>query len=135
MRRRRAGVVLLVGLLPWVVVTWPDGWYPMFSLGFLRVETLTFTSLPAYVERVGDVPSHLQPWPIAVLLWAGAVVTTLVDRVDVAVTVGLLALAGASVLSLAVAPDGPRGLNALPVGGLWVWSAAAVCYVDLFAGD
>jgi len=94
MNRRRVGVVVLAGLLPWVVVAWPGGWYPIFSAGFLRVETLAFTSLPTYVARVGAFPSHLQAWPIAVLLWAGAVVTAAVDRVDSAVTVGLLALAG-----------------------------------------
>ncbi|AHG04010.1 hypothetical protein HALDL1_10665 [Halobacterium sp. DL1] len=133
MNRRRVGVVVLAGLLPWVVVAWPGGWYPIFSAGFLRVETLAFTSLPTYVARVGAFPSHLQAWPIAVLLWAGAVVTAAVDRVDSAVTVGLLALAGASVLSLSLSLSGQRGITAVPLGTLWLWAAAAVCYTDQFA--
>ena len=135
MRRRRAGVVFLAGALPWVVVVWPSGWYPIFSVGFLHVETLTFTTMPAYVDRVGDVPSHLQAWPIAVLLWAGAVVTALVDRIDAGVTVGLLALAGASVLSLSVSLSGQRGITAVPLGTLWLWAAAAVGYADLLFAD
>jgi len=133
MNRRRVGVVVLAGLLPWVVVAWPGGWYPIFSAGFLRVETLAFTSLPTYVARVGAFPSHLQAWPIAVLLWAGAVVTAAVDWVDSAVTVGLLALAGASVLSLSLSLSGQRGITAVPLGTLWLWAAAAVCYTDQFA--
>ncbi|WP_232702054.1 TIGR04206 family protein [Halobacterium wangiae] len=135
MNRRLVGVVVLAGLLPWVAVTWPSGWYPIFSVGFLRIESLAFTSLPTYVDRVGAFPAHLQAWPIAVLLWAGAVVTALVDRVDAAVTVGLLVLAGASVLSLSVSLSGQRGITAVPLGALWLWTAAAVCYADLFVAE
>ncbi|MFC3476489.1 TIGR04206 family protein [Halobacterium litoreum] len=135
MRRRRTAVVFLAGLLPWVAVTWPGGWYPLFSVGFLQFDPLTFTSLPAYVERVGTVPEHLSAWPIATLLWAAALASAPFERVDGTVTVGLLALAGASVLSLSLELSGQRGITAIPLGALWLWAAAGVEYAALFRSD
>ena len=130
-RRRRLAVVLLAGVLPWVVVAWPAGWYPIFSVGFLRLDTLAFTSLSAYVDRVGTVPNHLAAWPIATVLWAGGLLAAAFEDTSTVVVAGFLLLAGFQVGLLGLELSGQRGVLAVPVGALWLILAASwVVYDD-----
>jgi uncharacterized protein (TIGR04206 family) len=133
MTRRRLAVVLLAGLLPWVVVTWPGGWYPLFTAGFLHLDPLTFTSLPAYHARVGGIPPQFSAWPTAVVLYLGAVVSALFDDPDPRLSAGLLVLAGVSVLLLASSLTEQRHILAIPLGTVWLWGAAVLGYADALA--
>jgi uncharacterized protein (TIGR04206 family) len=135
MSRRRLAVVLLAGLLPWVVVTWPSGWYPLFSAGFVHLDPLTVTSLPAYHARVGGIPPHLSAWPTAVVLYLGAVLSALFDDPNPRLSAGLLVFAGLSVLLLASSLSDQRGILAVPLGTVWLWSAAVVGYADVLTGS
>ena len=140
MNYRRFAVVALAGVLPWVLVTWDTGWYPIFSVGFANISSFpfassSFTTLPAYLGRVGTVPSHLSAWPLATLLYAIALASAVFEKADSVVVAGFLGLAAFNVGLLAVAVSGQRGIIAFPVGALWLPLAAGwVVYADLTVG-
>jgi len=123
-RRRVVAAAVLAGLVPWVVVAWADGAYPLFSVGFLYTDSLTFTSLPAWVERTGTVPPQYRAWPIATTLWLTGVAAAAWD-VDRRLTAGLLALAAGSVVSLSLALSRQQTVTGVPVGALALGAAAA----------
>jgi uncharacterized protein (TIGR04206 family) len=127
-RRWAVVVAVLAGLVPWVVVGWENGAYPLFSFGFVYPETLSFTSLPVYVQRAGSVPPNFRAWPVGVTLWLAGVFAAAVD-VDRRVTAGLLAFAGGSVVSLALALSRQQTVTGLPVGAVGLWLAAGYVYV------
>jgi len=121
-------VAVAAGLVPWVVVAWENGAYPLFSFGFVYPETLSFTSLPVYVQRAGSVPPAFRAWPVGATLWLAGVLAAVVDA-DRRVTAGLLAFAGGSVASLALALSRQRTVTGVPVGALALWLAAGYVYV------
>jgi len=127
-RYRVVAVAVLAGLVPWVVVVWSDGAYPLFSGGFLYTESLTFTSLPAWVERTGTVPPQYRAWPIATALWLAGVLAAGWGG-DRRLTAGLLALAAGSVLSLSLALSRQQSVTGIPVGALALGAAAAFAFV------
>ena|SRR6056297_2893248 len=127
-RRRVVAAAVLAGLVPWVVVAWSDGAYPLFSAGFLYTESLTFTSLPAWVERAGTVPPQYRAWPIATGLWLAGVVAAVWGG-DRRLTAGLLALAAGSVVSLSLALSRQQTVTGVPVGALALGAAAAYAFV------
>ncbi|MCD2199470.1 TIGR04206 family protein [Halobacterium sp. KA-4] len=136
--QRRLAVVVLAGVLPWVVVTFDGGWYPVFSFGFLHLDPVSFTSLPTYVSRVGSVPPRLTAWPMATLLYVAALATALFDYVsslDSRIPAGLLFLAGVDVGLLALSLSRQPTILALPVGALCLWAAVWVGYGDALLGD
>lgn len=112
-------------------MTFDGGWYPLFSLGFLHLDPVSFTSLPQYVDSVGVVPPRLTAWPTAVLLYAAALAAVVLDHVaglDSRVPAGLLFLAGVDVGLLGVSLSSQQGIFAVPVGALWLWAAVWVGY-------
>ena len=127
-RRRVVAVTLLAGLVPWVVVAWENGAYPLFSMGFLYTESLTFTSLPAWVERIGTVPPQYRAWPIATVLWLAGVAAAVWGG-DRRLTAGLLALAAGSVGSLSLALSRQQSVTGIPVGALALGAAAVYAFV------
>jgi uncharacterized protein (TIGR04206 family) len=129
-RRARAAAAAVAGLLPWLVVSWEHGAYPLFSFGFVYTESLSLTTLPAYLDAVGSVPPQFRAWPVATAVWLAGVACAVLD-VDRRVTAGLLAIAGWSVVSLAVALSGQRTVTAYPVGAVFLLAAAAGVYVDV----
>jgi len=126
-RRRVVAVAVLAGLLPWVVVVWENGAYPLFSVGFLYTESLTFTSLPAWVERTGTVPPQYRAWPVATTLWLAGTVAAVLN-VDRRVTAGLLVLAAGSVGSLALALSRQQTVTGVPLGALALGAAAVYAF-------
>ncbi|MFB6072726.1 MAG: TIGR04206 family protein [Halobacterium sp.] len=135
-RRRRFLAVLLAGVLPWVAVTWPGGWYPIFAVGFAHLDPPSFTTLPAWVDRVGTVPSRFSAWPVATVLYGAGLAAAAIDDADGVVVAGLLALSAANVALLAMSLSGQRGVLAVPVGALWLVAAAGYAvYRDARAGD
>lgn len=131
---RRLALIVLAGGLPWVVVTFDGGWYPIFAVGFFQVDPVSFTSLPRYVDAVGSVPPRLTAWPTATLLYGLAVATALWEHVaslDWRVPAGLLFLAGVDVGLLGVSLSGQQAILAVPVGALWLWAAVYLGYSDV----
>jgi uncharacterized protein (TIGR04206 family) len=126
-RRTRVAVAVAAGLLPWLVVSWENGAYPLFSFGFVYTESLSLTTLPAYLDAVGSVPPGFRAWPIATALWLAGVAAAVLDF-DRRVTAGLLAIAGGSVVSLALALSGQQTVTAYPVGAVFLGAAAAAVY-------
>ncbi|MDL0129134.1 TIGR04206 family protein, partial [Halobacterium salinarum] len=55
-RRRVVAVALAAGVVPWVIVDWSNGVYPLFSVGFVYPESMTVVGLPTYLRSVGTVP-------------------------------------------------------------------------------
>lgn len=129
-RRRRLLVVALAGLLPWVVVTWPGGWYPLFSYGFASLSPFSFTTLPGYLSRVGTVPPHLNAWPLGTLTYLIALAAAAAEGMRRSILAGFLLIAGAQVGILAVNLSGQRGILAVPLGTLWLWAAAVVVFAE-----
>jgi uncharacterized protein (TIGR04206 family) len=126
-RRRVVAAVLVAGVVPWVVVVWENGAYPLFSVGFLYTESLTFTSLPAYVERAGTVPPQFRAWPVGTTLWLAGVVAAAWCG-DRRLTAGLLALAAGSVVSLSLALSRQQSVTGIPVGALALAAAAVYAF-------
>ncbi|MDL0145426.1 MULTISPECIES: TIGR04206 family protein [Halobacterium] len=122
-RRRVVAVALAAGVVPWVIVDWSNGAYPLFSVGFVYPESMTVVGLPTYLRSVGTVPPALRAWPTAVALWGGGVAAAALD-VDWRVTAGVLAFAGGSVVSLAAAVTAQPSLTGVPVGAGALWLAA-----------
>ncbi|WP_336037446.1 TIGR04206 family protein [Halobacterium yunchengense] len=131
--RRRLLLAALAGVLPWVVVTFDGGWYAVLSAGFAHPDPGSFTSLLAYLDRVQTVPGRLAAWPTATVLYALALAAAALDHVvgvDSRVPAGLLFLTGVDVAVLAFSLSGQRGILAVPVGVLWLWSAVWLGYRD-----
>ncbi|MGB9965844.1 TIGR04206 family protein [Halobacterium hubeiense] len=135
---RRLAAVLLAGLLPWVVVTFDGGWYPLFSVGFLHFDPLSVTTLPGYLARVGSVPPRLTAWPTATLLYGAALAAALLERavgLDARIPAGLLFLAGVNVAFIGLSLSRQATILAVPVGALWLWAAVWVGYGDALLGE
>ncbi|MFB6135926.1 MAG: TIGR04206 family protein [Halobacteriaceae archaeon] len=131
-RRLLAGL-LVAGLLPWVVVLYPGGWYATFSWGWVDPAPLHVVSLPTYYFEYarGPLPRSLLAWPLAAVIYLGALASLAVA--DRRVTTGLLVLAGVDVFWFGAGLSGQRGITAVPVGAvvlfvaaLWTWWRATV---------
>ena len=130
-RYRRLLALLLPGLLPWAVVTWPSGYYLVVATGWSVRGLSGFRAIP-WILASGSVGAPaVTPWLVGVLLYALALASAalaLAGREDRRLTAGLLALAGVSVLLFAVRASGQRGILAVPVGVATLWAAAVYVY-------
>ena len=130
-RYRRLLVLVLPGLLPWGVVTWPGGFYLVFAAGW-TVEGLSgFRTLPTILAASGLGAPAAAPWLVAALLYALALASAAlssVGREDRRLTAGLCFLAGTSVLLFALRSSAQRGILVVPVGVVTLWAAAIYAY-------
>ncbi|GGL56667.1 hypothetical protein [Halocalculus aciditolerans] len=129
---RRVLLVLLAGALPWAVVAWDTGWYPVFSAGFASLDPLRFTLLSVYFSRAVVSPGFAALGTGA-FLYLLSLASALAGDPDERLTAGLLVLAGLCVASFAWRVSGQRGVVVAPLGTLWLWAAAAVGYRDVAA--
>lgn len=130
---RRLLVLLVPGVLPWGVVTWPGGFYLLFAAGWTARGLSGVRLLPSIVRSGGVGAPAVTPWLVGSLLYAlalASVALALVDREDRRLTAGLCALAGGSVLLVALRASAQRGILALPVGTATLWPAAVFVYLD-----
>lgn len=130
-RYRRLLALVLPGLLPWAVVTWPGGYYLVFAAGWTVGGLSGFRALPSILASGGVGAPAATPWLVAALLYALALASaarSLVGREDRRLTAGLLSLAGASVLLFAVRASGQRGILVVPVGVVALWVVALYAY-------
>lgn len=136
--RVRLVAIAIAGLLPWVVVV---GEGPaasvslVFSFGLVNPAPLHLTTLPDYLlVFTSGLPESLLAWPVATLLWVGALVSALVGlastREDRRLTGGLLVLSGVSLIPVTVAVGRPAGVTAVPVGTVALWAVAWWGYGD-----
>ena len=132
-RYRRLLALLLPGILPWGVVTWPTGYYLVFAVGWSVGGLSDFRTLPTILEAGGAGASAAGPWLAGTILYVAslaAAALAAVDREDRRLTAGLLFLAGASVLLFALRSSAQRGILVVPVGVLTLWAAAIYAYED-----
>jgi len=122
---RRLLAVIVLGLCPWAVVTYPDGFYTVFSLGW--VDGRSVTTLAALFSAQGSRPDWFLAWPVATLCWAAGVVAV-AARARNEVVAALLALAGLSVLQFSISVSAQRGVLALPIGTIILGGAAVYWY-------
>ena len=126
--RKRAGVVLAAGLVPWAVIPYETGAALVFSVGQVTPTPLAFQPVFRYLLGPGPLSGYLLAWPTASVLYllgVGSACLALVGREDRRVTAGLFALAGLDLLYFAVAFSSVRlRVVALPVGVAVLWLAA-----------
>ena len=126
-------VVLLAGLVPWSVQTFPGSGSPPFlrfawagvSLDPVPVVRL----LPTYVGLSGS--PLLGRWLLSSTCWLCALASAAlgwIDREDARVTAGLLVLAGAVNASVALSFGVQPSRSGYPVGSLVLWAVAAWRY-------
>ena len=122
-RRRRFLALALAGLSPWLLFSTPRQLDVVFAWGWINVETWHVVTLYEYLFEFTrgprSLPRHLQAWPIATALYAGALASALsgllVGREDRRLTDGLAVLAMLSLLRFAAGLS-YAGATALPVG-------------------
>lgn len=132
--RRRAGALLLAGLLPWAAVAWPEGFYLVFPFGWTQRALSGFTAITTILLAPRISTAFIEAWGFAAALYGLALCSALLDywwRGDRRVTAGLLFLAGVNVLWFALALSGQQGILVLPFGLLTLWPAAAYEYWTL----
>lgn len=124
---RRLLVLVLPGVLPWSVVTWPGGYYLTFAVGWTVRGFRGFRAIPSILAAGGAGAPAVAPWLVGTLLYGLALASAalaLVGREDRRLTTGLLVLSGASVALFAVRASGQRGILVVPVGLVTLWAAA-----------
>jgi uncharacterized protein (TIGR04206 family) len=130
--RRRVLAVCLLGLLPWTVIIAGQEATFVFAFGLVNTNPFHLTDLYSYLFiYTAGLPKRLQAWPAGVLLYAGALVSTLiglVNREDPRLTGGLLFFAGVSHAQVTFGlyrayGFGASGTLVLPVGAVATWAA------------
>ena len=119
-------VLLLPLVLPWVLVTWSDGWYVVFAAFWVdpgpRVVTL-FTFLSQTTIEPGS-GSFVWSWPLALVLYGLGLAVALARPQRPVLSGSLLWLAGLAVGFFAIGLSGQQGILAIPIGLIVFWSAA-----------
>jgi uncharacterized protein (TIGR04206 family) len=121
--RRRLLALVLAGFAPWLVLVFPGQVDVLFAWGWVNTGTWHTVTLYEYLFEFTRgpraLPQHLQAWPVATALYAGALVSAfsgaLFGREDRRVTAGLAVLSAVSLLRVAAGLSRPS-VTALPVG-------------------
>ncbi|UPM42462.1 TIGR04206 family protein [Halocatena salina] len=118
--RQRVMVVVVLGVLPWTVITAPQSVTLVFPFGLVGVESGHLVLVHEYLRFTGgQVAPFLRAWPIGVVLYAGALVSAVggvFGIEDVRLTTGLLVVTAVSQLPLLAGGTRRMGYLALPVG-------------------
>jgi uncharacterized protein (TIGR04206 family) len=135
--RRRLGVVVLLGLLPWTVLVIGSGLTLVFPLGLVNTDPLQFVSIYDFFVRYTDrLPSFIESWRTGVLLYCVALTSAIsgvVWREDPRITA--LALVGTALSQIGVFLGFNRRLGsvAVPVGTVVILAGVWWYYWPLFA--
>ncbi|MFW6017344.1 MAG: TIGR04206 family protein [Halapricum sp.] len=121
--RRRLLLVVLVGVVPWTLVTTRGLTTLFFPFGFLGVgEPWRVVTISEYLfVYTQGLPDYVYAWPVGVGLYLLAVLSAalgLVDREDRRVTAGLLVLVGLTQLQFALGWGGRPAYLAVPVASI-----------------
>lgn len=133
-RRVRWALLLAPLVLPWVWISWGDGSYTMFSLGWFQgghfVSVLTPLENGAFTAR-----NYIAAFPMGVGLYLLGVVVAAVGSHSSWIRVGVAAiyfLAGLFIGFFALGIGGQAGILAVPFGVLWLWGVAIVEYYEYY---
>lgn len=100
----------------------------VFAWGLVNPGTLHVTDIGSYLfVHTRGLPEFLLAWPIAAVLYIGAIASGLLglwNREDPRLTGGLLVLAGLSLIVFADGISRPASITGLPVGTVLVWLVA-----------
>ena len=128
----RAAVLVLVGLIPWAVVTWPrgKGYYVVFMFGSTKVGLSGFNvySLPAFSPFTAD---FMVMQAVAVVCYLLALVTAgfgYLGYGDRRITAGLLFISGLEMLRFSLTLGDQTGIGVYPIGVVTLWVAVLFAY-------
>lgn len=129
-KSHRWGVLLAPLVFPWVVVTWSDGWYVLFST-FWMDPGPRFVTMPTFLSRTTYTlgsQSVAFTWPLAFILYLFGLGATafLPERPAIAASAFLLAGIGVGFYAGGIATQ--SGLRAVPAGTLILWILALLAY-------
>ena len=125
-------IVVALLVLPWSVVSTPNGLSLVFAWGLVNPVPLAVTNLYDYLfVYTRGLPPRLVAWPASVFLYAGALASVLsgryLGREDRRVTVALLFLAGLQHAWFALGTS-RGGVVVIPLGTALLWTAAWLAY-------
>ncbi len=116
--------------LPWVVVTWSEGWYVVFSVFWIDPGPRFVTMAEFLALRGFSLPTRhvASTWPLAFGLYLlGLLVTALrPERGHISASAFFLAGLGIGFYALGITRE--AGLGGLPVGTVLLWIVALVAY-------
>ena len=126
----RAAVLVLVGLIPWEIVTWPKGYYVIFMFGSTKVglSGFNFFSLPAFTPFT---PDFMVMRSVAVVCYLLALLTAALGYLgygDRRITAGLLFISGLEMLRFALALNDQNQITVYPIGVVTLWIAVLFAY-------
>ncbi len=126
----RAAVLLLVGIIPWEVVTWPKGYYVVFMFGSTKVGLSGFNiySLPSFSAFT---PDFVVMRAVAVVCYLLALVFAGVGYLgywDRRITAGLLFISGLEMLRFTLALNEQHGISVFPIAAVTLWVAVLFAY-------
>lgn len=124
----RRTVLLLPIVLPWVLVTWPSGWYVVFA-GFWVDPGPRFVTLFEFLSRTTISPfarSFVMAWPLAVLLYVSGLAVAWRRPIRPAISGSIFWLAGLAIGFFALGLSGQGHILAIPVGTLVLWLPAGL---------
>lgn len=128
----RAAVLVLVGIIPWEVVTWPrgKGYYVVFMFGSTKAGLSGFNiySLPAFTAFTADFAVMRS---VAVVCYLLALVVAgfgYLGYGDRRITAGLLFISGLEILRFALALNDQHGITVYPIGVVTLWIAVLFAY-------
>ena len=128
----RRGLVAVAALaaVPWSLQVFSFGDVTfLFPWGLVNTNPLQVTTLFDFLFRyTAGLPNYILAWPLGVVLWfcalASAAVGAVAGREDPRVTGGLLVLAGATQVSVALGFSVQPNRVAYPTGTLALWLVA-----------
>ncbi|WP_458206413.1 TIGR04206 family protein [Haladaptatus sp. NG-SE-30] len=117
--------LLALGIVPWTILVAPGGTTLVFPWGLVEPTTLHVTTLPEYLfVLTAGLPGRLLAWPVSVLLYLLALVSSFSGRFeDRRVTGALLVLAGVTHANFALGFVRRAGL-VVPLGTVALWATA-----------
>lgn len=132
---RRLAVLLVPVVLPWTIISTPNGLTYVFAWGLVNPSPLAVTTVVDYVFVLTQgLPDYLLAWPTSTLLYVLALANVALGRArgieDVRVTAGLLAIAGVAHAWFALSFGRTPGVLPIPLGVALLWAGAAVSVLD-----
>ncbi|KZN23289.1 hypothetical protein A4G99_14725 [Haladaptatus sp. R4] len=126
----RAAVLVLVGLIPWEIVTWPKGYYVIFMFGSTKVglSGFNFFSIPPLTPYT---PDFMVMRLVAVVCYLLALLTAALGYLgygDRRITAGLLFISGLEMLRFTLALNDQNQITVYPIGVVTLWIAVLFAY-------
>lgn len=126
--KRRLLIILLLGLIPWTVVTVSGTVTLVLPFGLIDAQSWRLLTLPEYLRLSGGrIAPFIEAWPLSVFLYAGTLVSAIggvFGREDPRLTGGFLVLTAVGQLPFVFGLSQRFGYTAIPVGIVLMLAAA-----------